>query len=133
MINGILHEGRWITDPNDIKLAFLKFYKDKFSCHDSAVIFPSIIAGKCLCDFERNYLDSMVSLEEIKAAVWDCGSQKAPGPDGFSLCLSRSTGCSFSSLPFSYLGLPIGSNMGRIENWNVLIGRFKARLSRVES
>ncbi|GKB28130.1 RNA-directed DNA polymerase, eukaryota [Tanacetum coccineum] len=37
--------------------------------------------------------------------------------------------CSSSSLPFSYLGLPIGSNMGRITNWTTLIDRFKARLS----
>ncbi|GJY11301.1 putative RNA-directed DNA polymerase, eukaryota, reverse transcriptase zinc-binding domain protein [Tanacetum coccineum] len=84
MINGILHEGEWITDPNDIKLAFLNFYKDKFSCQDSSVIFPPITAGKCLCDFDRNYSDYMVSLEEIKASVWDCGSQKSLGPDGFS-------------------------------------------------
>ncbi|GJR92339.1 RNA-directed DNA polymerase, eukaryota, reverse transcriptase zinc-binding domain protein [Tanacetum coccineum] len=37
--------------------------------------------------------------------------------------------CSSSSLPFSYLGLPIGSNMGSITNWTTLIDRFKARLS----
>ncbi|GJT89353.1 RNA-directed DNA polymerase, eukaryota, reverse transcriptase zinc-binding domain protein [Tanacetum coccineum] len=30
---------------------------------------------------------------------------------------------------FSYLGLPIGSNMGRISNWTILIDHFKARLS----
>ncbi|GJQ94752.1 RNA-directed DNA polymerase, eukaryota, reverse transcriptase zinc-binding domain protein [Tanacetum coccineum] len=40
MIKGILHEGTWITDPLDIKSAFLNFYKDKFSCHDSLVNFP---------------------------------------------------------------------------------------------
>ncbi|GKC12361.1 RNA-directed DNA polymerase, eukaryota, reverse transcriptase zinc-binding domain protein [Tanacetum coccineum] len=39
------------------------------------------------------------------------------------------TGCSASNLPFSYLGLPIGSNMNRISNWNSLIDRFKNRLS----
>ncbi|GKA31130.1 ankyrin repeat-containing protein ITN1-like protein, partial [Tanacetum coccineum] len=45
MINGILHEGEWITDPKDIKTAFLNFYKAKFSCHDSPVIFPPIVVG----------------------------------------------------------------------------------------
>ena len=29
-------------------------------------------------------LEKSVTDEEIRAAVWDCGSQKAPGPDGFS-------------------------------------------------
>nr|GEX16998.1 reverse transcriptase domain, reverse transcriptase zinc-binding domain protein [Tanacetum cinerariifolium] len=39
------------------------------------------------------------------------------------------TGCSASNIPFSYLGLPIGSNMSKISNWNVLIERFKSMLS----
>nr|GEZ17870.1 RNA-directed DNA polymerase, eukaryota, reverse transcriptase zinc-binding domain protein [Tanacetum cinerariifolium] len=29
-------------------------------------------------------LEDMVSNEEIKRAVWDCGSDKSPGPDGFT-------------------------------------------------
>nr|GEV49465.1 RNA-directed DNA polymerase, eukaryota, reverse transcriptase zinc-binding domain protein [Tanacetum cinerariifolium] len=136
--------------------------------------------------------DSMVSLEEIKSAVWDCGSQEARVPDGFSFMFVKifwdimkldiqnfvvrffssgsfppgsnssfftlipkvlksiflrqiymalgvssievermvaGTGCSASNLCFSYLGLPIGPNMNRISNWNILIDRFKNRLS----
>ncbi|GKB00904.1 putative RNA-directed DNA polymerase, eukaryota, reverse transcriptase zinc-binding domain protein [Tanacetum coccineum] len=92
MINRILHDGECITDPNDIKLALFKFYKDKFSYHDSSVIFPPITAGKCLCDNDRIYLDSMVTLEEIKAAFWDCGSQKPRVQMAFHSCLSRSIG-----------------------------------------
>ncbi|GJX07656.1 RNA-directed DNA polymerase, eukaryota, reverse transcriptase zinc-binding domain protein [Tanacetum coccineum] len=83
-IHGIMHEGVWIFEPNAIKSAFLNFSKEKFSCHDSLVSFPPMTAAKRLTDSEVTYLDSMVSLEEIKNAVWDCGSQKAPGPDGFS-------------------------------------------------
>ncbi|GJR76952.1 hypothetical protein Tco_0089317 [Tanacetum coccineum] len=40
MIQRIMHEGVRITEPNDIKLAFLNFYKEKFNCYDSLVIFP---------------------------------------------------------------------------------------------
>ncbi|GJX23647.1 putative RNA-directed DNA polymerase, eukaryota, reverse transcriptase zinc-binding domain protein [Tanacetum coccineum] len=83
-IQGILQEGVWVFDPGAIKMAFLEFYKEKFSCHDSPVILPSMSSAKSLSDSDRHLLDSMVSLEEIKNAVWDCGSQKAPGPDGFS-------------------------------------------------
>ncbi|GJT72269.1 hypothetical protein Tco_1031555 [Tanacetum coccineum] len=43
--------------------------------------------------------------------------------------MAAGTGCSTSNLPFSYLGLPIGSNMNHIANWNSLIERFKIRLS----
>ncbi|GJV58469.1 RNA-directed DNA polymerase, eukaryota, reverse transcriptase zinc-binding domain protein, partial [Tanacetum coccineum] len=265
MIKGILHEGTWITDPLDIKSAFLNFYNDKFLCHDFSVNFPPISVVNHLSDSDRAHLDSMVTLEESKNAVWECGSQKAPGPDGFTfmfikkywdllhldiqtfvvnffsfgsfppgivtkilanrlskvidsiisheqsafilgrqildgpLILSEvidwykkqkkklllfkvdfkkafdsnqngmdniirilnafhlasglkininksnlygagvpsskvarivaGTRCSVSTLPLTYLGLPIGSNMGRISNWKVLIDRFKAILS----
>ncbi|GJW05113.1 RNA-directed DNA polymerase, eukaryota, reverse transcriptase zinc-binding domain protein [Tanacetum coccineum] len=39
------------------------------------------------------------------------------------------TGCEASFFPFTYIGLPIGSNMSRITNWEPPIDRFKARLS----
>ncbi|GKA27695.1 hypothetical protein Tco_0713863 [Tanacetum coccineum] len=39
------------------------------------------------------------------------------------------TGCEPGFFPFTYLGLPIGSNMSRIANWRPLIDHFKARLS----
>nr|GEX38107.1 hypothetical protein [Tanacetum cinerariifolium] len=33
-------------------------------------------------------------------------------------------------LPFTYLGLPIGSNMNHSSNWKILINRFQSRLSK---
>ncbi|GJT97616.1 hypothetical protein Tco_1093134 [Tanacetum coccineum] len=67
MINGIMVEGNWITNPCLIKDAFLQFYKRKFQAQDS----------------QTGYL------EEIKEAVWDCGSSKAPGPDGYSFAFVK--------------------------------------------
>nr|GEX02938.1 cysteine-rich receptor-like protein kinase [Tanacetum cinerariifolium] len=69
MINGILHEGEWITDPIAIKSAFLNFFKVKFSRHDTSITFPPIVASKRLSDSDVIFLDSMVSLEEIKSVV----------------------------------------------------------------
>ncbi|GJZ67405.1 hypothetical protein Tco_0630645 [Tanacetum coccineum] len=43
--------------------------------------------------------------------------------------MAAGTGCSASNFPLHYLGLPIGTNMNRISSWNVLIDRFKNRLS----
>nr|GFA67258.1 hypothetical protein [Tanacetum cinerariifolium] len=37
-------------------------------------------------------LEDMVSSEEIKRAVWDCGSDKSPGPDGFIFDFLRNFG-----------------------------------------
>ncbi|GJX76510.1 RNA-directed DNA polymerase, eukaryota [Tanacetum coccineum] len=38
---------------------------------------------------DRDYLERLVTQEEIKEAVWDCGSSKAPGPDGFSFAFVK--------------------------------------------
>ncbi|GJY85408.1 RNA-directed DNA polymerase, eukaryota [Tanacetum coccineum] len=43
--------------------------------------------------------------------------------------MSSYTVCEAGFFPFTYLGLPIGSNMSRIVNGQPLIDRFKARLS----
>nr|GFD09538.1 transposase, MuDR [Tanacetum cinerariifolium] len=37
----------------------------------------------------EDYLERLVTHEEIKEAVWDCGSSKAPGPDGFSFAFVK--------------------------------------------
>nr|GEU87653.1 RNA-directed DNA polymerase, eukaryota, reverse transcriptase zinc-binding domain protein [Tanacetum cinerariifolium] len=77
-------EGVWLSDPKDIKEAFLNFYKKKFSCHDSQVSLPSFMPAHRLNTSDQDLLEAVVSMEEIKTAVWDCGSNKAPGPDGYS-------------------------------------------------
>nr|GEU30763.1 RNA-directed DNA polymerase, eukaryota [Tanacetum cinerariifolium] len=37
----------------------------------------------------RNFLESHISLDEVKNVVWECGSNKAPGPDGFSFAFIK--------------------------------------------
>ncbi|GJZ78702.1 RNA-directed DNA polymerase, eukaryota [Tanacetum coccineum] len=51
-IKGILKNGVWIDDPGEILVE------------------------------QREFLECDVSNKEIKRAVWDCGSDRAPGPDG---------------------------------------------------
>ncbi|GJW10716.1 RNA-directed DNA polymerase, eukaryota, reverse transcriptase zinc-binding domain protein [Tanacetum coccineum] len=79
----------WITDPSLIKDAFFQFYKDKFQAQDSQVLFPNLPHSHTLNSTDRDYLERLVTLEEIKEAVWDCGSSKAPGPDGFSFAFVK--------------------------------------------
>nr|GEU76532.1 hypothetical protein [Tanacetum cinerariifolium] len=38
---------------------------------------------------KRDDLERMVTKEDVKKAVWDCGSDKSPGPDGFSFSFFR--------------------------------------------
>nr|KAJ0221738.1 hypothetical protein LSAT_V11C200067050 [Lactuca sativa] len=38
--------------------------------------------------------------------------------------------CTIDSLPFTYLGLPVGASMARVTHWKPIIERFQAKLSR---
>ena len=38
---------------------------------------------------QNEFLEGEVSNEEVKNAVWDCGVDKAPGPDGFTFGFYR--------------------------------------------
>nr|GEU51878.1 RNA-directed DNA polymerase, eukaryota [Tanacetum cinerariifolium] len=42
-----------------------------------------------LCALDCDTLETPVSLEEVKNVVWDCGSFKAPSPDGFSFAFVK--------------------------------------------
>ncbi|GJY96332.1 RNA-directed DNA polymerase, eukaryota, reverse transcriptase zinc-binding domain protein [Tanacetum coccineum] len=44
---------------------------------------------KSLSSDQNTFLDSSVSVSEIKNAIWDCGSDKSPGPDGFTFAFFK--------------------------------------------
>ncbi|GKC59184.1 hypothetical protein Tco_1086782 [Tanacetum coccineum] len=90
MVKGIMIDGEWITDPYRVKMAFFNFYKDKFEDHDSEMNLGTVTPQVMLDVNDSNELEALVTVDEIKAAVWDCGSQKAPGPDGFSFLFLKS-------------------------------------------
>nr|GEU64805.1 RNA-directed DNA polymerase, eukaryota [Tanacetum cinerariifolium] len=83
------------------------------------------------------YLERSVTYEEVKRAVWDCGTSKSPGPDGFSFefypsrlkinllknklmeigvssnvvaatAAASLIVCSILTAPFNYLGVKLG-------------------------
>ncbi|GKD61129.1 hypothetical protein Tco_1298638, partial [Tanacetum coccineum] len=93
MINGIMVEENWITNPCLIKDAFLQFYKRKFQAQDSQVMFSNLPHSHSLNCMDRGTLERQVTLEEIKEAVWDWGSSKASGPDGYSFAFVKKQGC----------------------------------------
>ncbi|GJU20270.1 RNA-directed DNA polymerase, eukaryota, reverse transcriptase zinc-binding domain protein [Tanacetum coccineum] len=57
---------------------------DKFKDHDSNVDFPPFINASGLYPLDREVLEILFSLDEVKNVVWDFGSNKAPGINGFT-------------------------------------------------
>jgi len=82
-IRGLFIDGEWVTDPRRVK-DFVDFYGNLFAKPDWSR--PSLLGEfpRVLDSAKRKLLEEMVSKEEIKKAVWDCGSDKSPGPDGFT-------------------------------------------------
>ncbi|GKE08282.1 putative RNA-directed DNA polymerase, eukaryota, reverse transcriptase zinc-binding domain protein, partial [Tanacetum coccineum] len=73
----------WISEPSLIKEVFLNYYKEKFRAHDSHVVFSPMTPSSTLFPLDSEFLESQISFDEVKNAIWDCRSNKAPGPDGF--------------------------------------------------
>ncbi|GJT97592.1 RNA-directed DNA polymerase, eukaryota, reverse transcriptase zinc-binding domain protein [Tanacetum coccineum] len=81
-IRRVLVEGDWIVDPSNVKKEFLNHFSNRFDKPISPILllksqFPNVLTSDQLVDLKRD-----VTHEEIKKAVWDCGINKSPGPNG---------------------------------------------------
>ncbi|GJV03431.1 RNA-directed DNA polymerase, eukaryota [Tanacetum coccineum] len=81
-----MKDGVWLDKPEDVKYEFLSHFRDRFTHSDGIRVpidmeFPNSISSS-----QQVELESDVTTAEIKRAVWDCGVDKSPGPDGFTFC-----------------------------------------------
>ncbi|KAJ9557521.1 hypothetical protein OSB04_012135 [Centaurea solstitialis] len=83
-IHGLNCNGSWVSEPAKIKDAALAFFKSKFE--ENHPIRPTLTSSlfKKISDTQRAWLERPFTEEEVKAAMWSCGNNKAPGPDGFT-------------------------------------------------
>nr|GEX92775.1 RNA-directed DNA polymerase, eukaryota [Tanacetum cinerariifolium] len=83
-VKGVMSEGEGVDDPIRVKDEFRNHFADRFN--DPGMrhgrinfIFPNRLTLEQVSDLEAS-----VSNEEIRKAVWGCGENKSPGPDGFT-------------------------------------------------
>ncbi|GKE98699.1 hypothetical protein Tco_0022050, partial [Tanacetum coccineum] len=88
-VRGIMVDGLWIDEPRLVKHEFLTHFANRFSKPDCNRATLHMNFSKKLSMTQQSELECEVSKEEIKRAVWDCGTDKAPGPDGFSFGFYR--------------------------------------------
>nr|KAJ0202669.1 hypothetical protein LSAT_V11C500242840 [Lactuca sativa] len=88
-INGIKENGFWINDPVEIKEMFTKHFAGRFA--EPIKSRPKFLNPKFnkLPPYAIMYLEEPFSFEEIKSAIWARGSDRAPGPDGFSFAFLK--------------------------------------------
>ncbi|GJX76965.1 putative RNA-directed DNA polymerase [Tanacetum coccineum] len=83
-IRGLLIDGVWCEDPRRIKIEIFNFYKTIFSSNgERRPRFANDRVPKISVE-DAGRLEEQFSEKEIWDAVSGCGSDKAPGPDGFN-------------------------------------------------
>ncbi|GJW82120.1 hypothetical protein Tco_0146095 [Tanacetum coccineum] len=88
-IRGILVEGRWIESPILVKDEFLSYFASRFNKPPDYRLHIDLDFPNKLSLKQQMVLEIEVTREEIKKAVWDCGVDKSPGPDGFTFGFYR--------------------------------------------
>lgn len=83
-IHGLMVDGEWTTDPTKIKNVVYNFYQEKFQ--ERWPSRPKFISGSFsrLSPRSRSEIEEPFTIDEIMRAVWACGGDKAPRPDGFT-------------------------------------------------
>nr|GEY57212.1 RNA-directed DNA polymerase, eukaryota [Tanacetum cinerariifolium] len=83
-VKGVMIDGEWVDEPDRVKEEFrshfANMFQDKGSSHCRLNFrFPSLLSADQISDLEKP-----MSYDEIHKAVWSCGENKSPGPDGFT-------------------------------------------------
>ncbi|GJQ99597.1 hypothetical protein Tco_0522582 [Tanacetum coccineum] len=84
-VKGIMVDGDWIVEPDLVKQEFRRaLLTDRFQDPGSRrgslnFPFPNRLNNDQILE-----LESLISNEDIRTAVWGCGVDKSPGPDGFT-------------------------------------------------
>ncbi|GKD13401.1 hypothetical protein Tco_1197808, partial [Tanacetum coccineum] len=83
-IKGVLVDGDWVDDPCRVKEELRLHFANRFRAPvDTRYKLNYTFPNKLQPD-QMATLESPVSRDEVRNAVWGCGENKSPGPDGFS-------------------------------------------------
>ncbi|GKA12832.1 hypothetical protein Tco_0692378 [Tanacetum coccineum] len=88
-IRGIMVDGVWTEKPNSVKLKFLQHFRRRFEKPTGKRAYVDMNFPKSISIDQQMDLECDVSIEELKRAVWECGTDKSPGPDGFTFGFYR--------------------------------------------
>nr|GEV92756.1 hypothetical protein [Tanacetum cinerariifolium] len=88
-IRGIMVDEMWIESPNRVKGEFFHHFSSGFDKPDARRAHIEMRYPKTLTCDQQVELQSDVSNEEIKRAVWDSGIDKYHGPNGFTFGFYR--------------------------------------------
>nr|GEX88094.1 RNA-directed DNA polymerase, eukaryota, reverse transcriptase zinc-binding domain protein [Tanacetum cinerariifolium] len=88
-IRGIMVDGSWVDEPSMVKREFFNHFRNRFDKPDGIRAITHMEYSRRISLDKQSELEGEVSNDEIKMVVWDCGTDKAPGSDGFTFGFYR--------------------------------------------
>nr|GEX44636.1 RNA-directed DNA polymerase, eukaryota [Tanacetum cinerariifolium] len=86
---GVMANGIWVDNPNKVKSEFCEHFSKRFCKPGFRSTMLQMRFPRCISLDQQWDMECEVTNDEIKKAVWDCGTDKAPGPDGFTFGFYR--------------------------------------------
>ena len=83
-VKGVLINGSWVDDPTTVKEEICRFFKNRFAEPEQLRPVLNGTRFNGLGQQQNELLVTHFHEEEIRSAVWECGSEKSPGPDGLN-------------------------------------------------
>nr|GEV14974.1 hypothetical protein [Tanacetum cinerariifolium] len=78
-VKGVMVDGDWIDDPDLVKQEFRSQFADRFQDPDSRRGSLNFLFPNCLSNNQILDLESPISKDEIRTAVWGCDVDKSSG------------------------------------------------------
>jgi len=93
-IKGLEVLGQWSEEPEIVKEAVREFYVKRLTATPDSGVRLDNIHFQQITEEDNKMLINVFDENEIKEAVWECGSNKSPGPDGFNFSfIKKILGC----------------------------------------
>ncbi|GJY55011.1 RNA-directed DNA polymerase, eukaryota [Tanacetum coccineum] len=83
-IKGVMVDGEWVDDPCRVKEEFRLQFANRFRAPAANRCKLNYTFPNRLSSDQLDMLESPISRDEVRNAVWGCGENKSPGPDGFT-------------------------------------------------
>ncbi|GJY48561.1 hypothetical protein Tco_0438517, partial [Tanacetum coccineum] len=83
-IKEVMVDGEWVDEPSRVKDEFSSHFATRFQLPRGNRSRINFLFPNRLSSDQAANLEMSISTEEIRNAVWACGENKSPGPDGFT-------------------------------------------------
>ena len=83
-LEGVMLDGTWIDEPHKVKEEVKVFFSQRFQEPDYCRPRLDGINFQTINQHQNSMLVAPFQEEEVRQAIWDCGSDRCPGPDGFN-------------------------------------------------